>query len=184
MFLGAYFGRADRPIVESQPAFPADCAASSFAAAGFVKEGRPVAAVWRGNLLRPEWWAGARLGWVPDSSGAPRWPLFENGSSDLTLHFDETSRQFIVVQAVGFGPADVTMRTAPELTGPWTAPQIVYRPPEYYRPHVMIYSAKAHPELAGGDLVVTYATNTFQFAEHLTDGLIYYPRFLRLTRCR
>ncbi len=112
----------------------------------------PVAAVRRGNLLRPEWWAGARLGWVPDSSGAPRWPLFENGSSDLTLHFDETSRQFIVVQAVGFGPADVTMRTAPELTG--------------------------------GDLVVTYATNTFQFAEHLADGLIYYPRFLRLTRCR
>jgi hypothetical protein len=48
----------------------------------------------------------------------------------------------------------------------------------------MIYSAKAHPELAGADLVLTYSTNTFQFSEHLTDSLIYYPRFLRLTRCK
>ena len=48
----------------------------------------------------------------------------------------------------------------------------------------MIYSAKAHPQLTGADLVLTYATNTFQFAEHLTDGSIYYPHFVRLTRCK
>jgi hypothetical protein len=61
---------------------------------------------------------------------------------------------------------------------------MVYRPPEYYRPKVMIYAAKAHPELTGADLVLTYATNTFEFAEQLTDTLIYYPRFLRFARCR
>jgi hypothetical protein len=61
---------------------------------------------------------------------------------------------------------------------------MVYRPPEYYRPNVMIYAAKAHPELTGGDLNLTYATNTFDLAEQLTDSLIYYPRFVRLTRCR
>jgi len=76
------------------------------------------------------------------------------------------------------------MRAAPALTGPWSAPQMVYRPPEYYRPNMMIYAAKAHPELTGGDLILTYATNTFKFAEQLTDSLIYYPRFVRLTRCR
>ena len=48
----------------------------------------------------------------------------------------------------------------------------------------MIYSAKAHPELAGGDLVLTYDTNTFQFDELLTDSVIDYPRFLRLTGCK
>jgi hypothetical protein len=48
----------------------------------------------------------------------------------------------------------------------------------------MIYAAKAHPELTGADLVITYATNTFEFAEQLTDSLPYYPRFVRLTRCR
>jgi hypothetical protein len=140
--------------------------------------------VQRGNLRNPEWWTGNRLGWVPDSSTAPRWPLFENGASELTIHADGTTGRFIVLQAQGFGPADVVMRAAPALTGPWTGPRLVYRPPEYNRPNVMIYAAKAHPQLTGADLVVTYATNTFQFSEHLSDSLIYYPRFVRLSRCR
>lgn len=110
--------------------------------------------------------------------------MFENGSSDLTVHFDEIGKRFVVVQSVGFGPADVAVRAAPKLTGPRSAPRVVYRPPEYYRPNVMIYSAKAHPQLTGADLVLTYATNTFQFSEQLTDSLIYYPHFVRLARCR
>jgi len=88
------------------------------------------------------------------------------------------------VQTLGFGSADVMMRTAPVLTGPWSAPQMVYRPSEYYRPRVMIYAGKAHPELTGADLVVTYATNAFEFEELLTDSQTYYPRFVRLSRCR
>jgi hypothetical protein len=144
----------------------------------------PAEEVRRGNLRRPEWWAGERLGWVPDSSSAPRWPLFENGQSELTIHVDEATQRFVGVQTLGFGPADVMMRAAQTLTGRWSAPRMVYRPPEYHRPNVMIYAGKAHPQLTGGDLVLTYATNTFQFTEHLTDSLIYYPRFVRLTRCR
>jgi hypothetical protein len=138
----------------------------------------------RGDLQHPEWWAGDRLGWVPDSSSAARWPLFENGQSELTVHVDPATQRFIAVQTQGFGPADVMMRAAPTLTGPWSGPQMVYRPPEYHRPNVMIYAAKGHSQLTGADLVLTYATNTFQFSEHLTDSLIYYPRFVRLTRCR
>lgn len=141
-------------------------------------------AVRRGKLSQPEWWAGERLGWIPDSSKEQRWPLFENGQSDLTIHADQVAQRFLEVQTHGFGPADVMMRTAPILTGPWSAPRMVYRPPEYYRPNVMIYSAKAHPELSGADLLLTYATNTFQFGELSTDSLIYYPRFVRLTRCK
>ncbi len=144
----------------------------------------PAAEVRRGNLMQPEWWAGERLGWVADSSDVPRWPVFENGGSELSVHFDEATKRFIAVQSVGFGAADVAMRAAPELTGPWTPPRMVYRPPEYYRPNVMIYAAKAHPRLTGADLVLTYATNTFRFSEQLTDSLIYYPRFVRMERCR
>ena len=59
---------------------------------------------------------------------------------------------------------------------------MIFRPPEYERPKVMIYSAKAHPQLTGADLVMTYATNTFEFSEHLADSLIYYPHFVRASR--
>jgi hypothetical protein len=138
----------------------------------------------RGHLMKPEWWAGDRIGWVPDSSGTPRWPLFENGQSELSVHADPDTQRFLAVHTKGFGPADVMMRAAPSLTGPWTAPQMVYRPPEYRRPNVMIYAAKAHPHLTGADLVLTYARNTFEFAEHLTDSRTYYPRFVRLTHCQ
>ena len=144
----------------------------------------PAEAVRRGNLGQPEWWGGKRLGWIPDSSMAQRWPLFENGQTELSIHLDPATQRFIGVQSVGFGSADVMMRAAPALAGPWSAPRMVYRPPEYYRPRVMIYAAKAHPELTGADLVLTYATNTFDFAEQLADSTIYYPRFVRLTRCR
>jgi hypothetical protein len=77
----------------------------------------------------------------------------------------------------------VTMRASPTLTGPWSGPHTLYRPPEHHQPNVMIYAGKAHPPLSGADLVLTYATNTGKFSEHLTNPLSYYPHFVRLTRC-
>jgi len=141
-----------------------------------------VEAARRGDLSRPAWWAGPPWGWVADSSRTPRWPLFENGQSELSVIADSVTHEFLAVQTVGFGPADVAMRAASGLTGPWTAPRTIYHPPEYDRPNVMIYAAKAHPQLAGADLVLTYATNSFRFADQ-ADTLIYYPRFVRLMRC-
>lgn len=137
-----------------------------------------------GRLMSPEWWAGERLGWVSDSSSAARHPVFESGQSELTIHFDKPSERFIGVQTAGFGPADIMIRTAPLVTGPWSTPKLIYRPSEYYKPKAMVYSAKAHPHLTGGDMIVTYSTNSFDFGANLTDSLIYYPRFIRLTRCR
>lgn len=143
----------------------------------------PTDAVHRGDLGDPEWWAGPRHGWVPGSSTTPRVPLFERAQSELTVHFDTTSQRVLAVHTQGFGPADLVVRAAPSLTGPWSGPQPVYRPAEFYRPHVMIYAGKAHPQLAGADLVLTYATNTFDGREALRDTNIYFPRFVRLTRC-
>jgi hypothetical protein len=144
----------------------------------------PVSEVRDGNLRAPEWWGGADMGWVADESSTPRWPVFENGQSELTVHASHHDHQFLVVQTVGFGKSDLAIRSAEKLTGPWTPPELIYRPPEYDRPNVMIYSGKAHPQLTGADLVVTYSTNSFEFQEHLTDSLIYYPRFVRLQRCK
>lgn len=140
--------------------------------------------VQRGDLMAPEWWSGPDVGWVADDSMTARWPLFENGQSELAIHRDEVTQQFLVVQTKGFGKADVMMRTAPELTGPWSAPRLLFRPPEYHEPKIMIYAAKSHPQLSGADLVLTYATNSFDFGEHLSNPLSYYPHFVRLSRCK
>lgn len=133
--------------------------------------------------MQPGWWAGDRLGWVSDSSSAFRRPILQRGASELTIHRDPATKRFAAILTSGFGPADLMMMTAPAMTGPWTAPSMLYRPPEYRRPRAMIYSAKAHPPLAGADLVLTYSTNNFDFADHFADTSIYYPRFVRMTRC-
>ena len=126
----------------------------------------PVEDVASGDLMSPE-----------------SWHLLDNGQSELTILWDEFSDSFVVFQTDGFGPANIVYRFASGLMSPWSDKQIIYRPPEYDRPNVMIYAAKAHPQLEGADLVMTYATNTSEFAEHFSDSTIYYPRFVRLLRC-
>jgi hypothetical protein len=144
----------------------------------------PVERAGKGDLRSPQWWAGADIGWAGDSSSIPRWPAFENGATELTVHYDTLSRNFLAFHTVGFGAADIAIRSSPLPGGPWSGPRMIYRPSEYYRPDIMIYSAKAHPQLRGADLVLTYSTNSFRFSEQLSDSLIYYPRFVRLARCR
>jgi hypothetical protein len=142
----------------------------------------PVHQVRQGELADPEWWAGDRVGWVADTSSVQRWPLFDQAQTELTVHHDPATGRLLAVHTQGFGSADIVMRAAPTLTGPWSAPRMIYRPPEYYRHQVMIYAGKAHPHLAGADLALTYATNSFRFADH-ADPAIYFPRFVRLSRC-
>lgn len=156
----------------------------------FVDETHPIhAARWKlnglenGDLVGAEWWAGGKRGWIVDSLGASSQPLLTGGQSEMTVHLDEPSGAFVAIQTAGFGGADIAIRTAPALSGQWSGPNTVFVPPEASRPNVMIYAAKAHPQLEGADLVLTYATNTTEFPEHLTDSEIYYPHFVRLSYC-
>ncbi len=57
-------------------------------------------------------------------------------------------------------------------------------PPEAADPGVTEYAAKAHPELAGADIVVTYATNATELERLARDTALYYPRFVRVERVR
>jgi hypothetical protein len=128
-----------------------------------------------------EWWGGSDRGWFPDTeAGLDAQPVFGDGQTEFTVHFDEDAGSFLEFQTSGFGAAALVRRTAPELTGPWSAPDTVFTPPQAHFPRIMIYQAKAHPYLEGGDLVVTYCTNSFDFADHAAEGWLYYPRFLRV----
>jgi hypothetical protein len=150
----------------------------------------PAAAVADGDLSAPEWWTPS--GWVPHArrertpttTSVPHAaaPVFADGSTELSVQPDPHGGGWIEVQAIGFGAATLSLRSAPDLVGPWGPLQALYRPPESARPDVLVYAGKGHPELAGADLVVTYATNSTSFAALVADTSLYYPRFVRVTR--
>jgi len=133
-----------------------------------------------GKLLHAQWWNGrAWSGKEPEESNSAA-PVLRGAGSEFTVHRDPKTGKFVMLHSEGFGPADIVMREASQPGGPWSAPERLYRPPEFRIPRIMIYQGKAHPGLTGADLVLTYSTNSFDFKNLLADAGIYYPRFVRL----
>ena len=143
----------------------------------------PYENAYSGQLTGIEWWGGDAAGWVSGATIGSKVPLFTDAFSEATFHYDEEIGRFVATHTIGFGDADVVFRTSESITGPWSEPRTIFRPPEYGTPRVMIYAGKAHPQLAGAHLVLTYATNSFEFTEYVNDPGIYYPRFIRVNRC-
>ncbi len=145
----------------------------------------PVAALLRGDLSAVEWWDGGS--WVAPSRlfGAPA-VVIDDAGSEASLHRDPSLGVWIHLASRGFGATTLALRTAAQVTGPWSGPADVFDPPESRGPSPFVYAGKGHPELAapGGSLAVTYATNSFTFSDLLTpDGMrtLGWPRFVRLT---
>jgi hypothetical protein len=141
----------------------------------------PVTQAMGGDLREGCWWT--RTGddgpgeWSPQSQKST--PLYPQGATEFTVHRDARFDRWIAIETEGFGAADMAMRSAAELTGPWTALEKFYRLPESSDQRLMIYAGKCHPELAGADWVLTYVANSFRFEHLLETAEIYYPRFLR-----
>jgi Domain of unknown function (DUF4185) len=140
----------------------------------------PTSAVAQGDLSAPEWWTPS--GWVTQAAltGLPS-PLFADGATELSVQPDARVAGWIEVQTVGFGAATLDIRSAPAFVGPWGPLGVVYTPPESQRPGVLVYAGKGHPELAGADVVATYAANSTSFASLVSDTSLYYPRFVRVS---
>lgn len=137
-----------------------------------------------GDISNPQWWTGPKTGWVSEQDIGSTGPVFviNDAGAESSIHWDERTRSFIHIATYGFGAATIGMRTAQSLTGPWGDPVEIYRPPESDGPQPFVYSAIAHPELEGsdpGDLIVTYATNSFEFGDMFTEHgseHLYWPR--------
>ncbi len=138
----------------------------------------PEVDAWAGNLSAPEWWSGTS--WIRSEPAKKPAIVLREAATEFTVYRSPRSGKFLQFQCEGFGPADIIMRRADSPTGPWELPAKVYRPPEFSTPRVMIYQGKAHPELSGADLVLTYCTNSFDFPRLFEDPDTYYPRFVRL----
>lgn len=108
-------------------------------------------------------------------------PALTGTQVEFTVHHDAARDLYVHVQSEGFGGTDLAYRTASALTGPWSEPTVFHRPEESDLVNAFVYAGKAHPELTGADLVVTYVANSFEFADLFDNPALYYPRFVRVT---
>lgn len=140
----------------------------------------PVAEVLAGRASL-QWWDGAR--WQPARQGVAPAVVLDDAGSECSLH--RHGACYLHVQSRGFGATTIAMRTAPAITGPWSAPQDLFTPPESRAERPFVYAGKAHPEVDAGPgcLAVSYAANSFDFAALFTaegQRQLYWPRFYRL----
>jgi hypothetical protein len=140
-----------------------------------------VAALDSGDASSPLFYVGGT--WVPTPASAPDviFPsssAFDNPPTEFSVQ-KRANGSWLAVHSVGFGATDIVVRSAPLPTGPWSRGCVAFTPPESGQPGLLVYAAKAHPELAGGSLVITYATNG-GLSQVVNDLSLYFPRFVRV----
>lgn len=113
--------------------------------------------------------------------------VMKQGSTELSIRYHPELRKWLAVMfAPGAFSSTILLRSAPQLTGPWTEGQPIYRVPEMqsttpgYDKDTFCYAAKEHPEFERGDLVFTYVCNTFAVPKLATNLGIYHPKVVRM----
>ena len=144
------------------------------------------AALAAGVLSTAEWWTAD--GWRQTAEVGPKGPqiVIDDAGAESSIHWDDCARRYVHVASYGFGSASIGMRQAPALTGPWSAPVTVFRPPESDQPEPFVYAGKAHEELktaAPRRLAVTYVASSLT-PDDLTrppgDTRLYWPRLVEV----
>ncbi|HEY9871730.1 MAG TPA: DUF4185 domain-containing protein [Candidatus Obscuribacterales bacterium] len=102
--------------------------------------------------------------------------LFEDGAPEMSVKRVAGIAGFIAAYMPPFSRT-IFLRHAPAPQGPWSERIAAYRCPEK-DPRILVYSAKAHPQLAPGKLrlALTYCRNSEQFARHFDQPEIYFPQ--------
>jgi len=129
----------------------------------------------RGEFGTLEWWSGGD--WKTTVSG--RRSIQLAAGTETSVQRDPSGNDFIEINSRGFGATDIVMRLAQNLEGPWSAPMLIYRPPESDAPDAFVYAGKSHTELKGADLILTYVTNGPD-EKVAKDMSLYFPRFVKL----
>lgn len=131
-----------------------------------------------GELMAPEWFGAGN--WRPQAEvDAYPTPVLAEGAPEFSVHA-LPGGGFAMVQTVGFGDAELAVRTAPRPDGPWSEARVVFRPPESDLDGVFVYAGKGHAGLWSGGLLATYASNAWDFGRLVRDSSLYFPCFVRL----
>jgi hypothetical protein len=123
-------------------------------------------------------------GWSDKEADATA--VVENVSSEVSVHRlpSKNSNKWVMVYTEPPLGSGILIRTSVSAAGPWSEPTRVYTCPEPGTdPRLMVYSAKAHPELsAEGELLISYSVNSTDFWDVAAHADKYRPRFVRIPR--
>jgi hypothetical protein len=122
--------------------------------------------------------------WKPGFDPAHAKRVMEYGSSEMSVRYHpELKRWVAVMNEPRFPSNKVIIRTAPKLTGPWTAGKVIYEIPDMqpgapaYDRDTWCYAAKEHPEFeTPGKLLFTYVCNTLSVPKIVNNLTIYFPK--------
>jgi hypothetical protein len=119
-------------------------------------------------------------GWSPEFRDAAT--LVSGVASEYSVSYQPDRQQFILISHHDLLSPKIQLRTADAPSGPWSDPVEVWTCPEpASKKGYFAYSAKAHPEISSsGELLITYAVNSFQFGDLFSDPKLYWPRFVRV----
>jgi hypothetical protein len=109
--------------------------------------------------------------------------VMDKGTTELSIRYHSAEKKWLALLLEPNGFSDkVLLKTAPELTGPWTEGTVIYHIPEMQpgpqrEKDTFCYAGKEHPEFEGADdLVFTYVCNTMDVPKLVTQTNIYFPR--------
>jgi hypothetical protein len=120
---------------------------------------------------------------APDQMHAalkPRWSkqfqptakLFDSVPNEMSAAYNPYLQKYVAYHSL-HRENKIVMRTAAQLTGPWSEAQVVYRP-ERITDADLIYAAKEHPELARAGGRVQYVTyvNSSSYVPQLIEVML------------
>jgi hypothetical protein len=102
-------------------------------------------------------------------SFSPTASLFDSVPNEMSASYNCHLGCYVAIHSF-LRENKIVMRTASEITGPWSEPEVVFRP-ERIGDADLIYAAKEHPELARGDGKTIYLTfvNSTNYVPQLVE---------------
>jgi hypothetical protein len=133
------------------------------------------------SLADPSSWRFFHDGqWISDFQNAT--PLASGMANEASVSYQSEAKRYLAVYTE-LGLSDrIVARTAKEPWGPWSEPVLLFTCPEMKKDkNLFCYAAKAHAtEPSGGDLLVSYIVNSFDFWQVARDASLYWPRCVRV----
>lgn len=114
--------------------------------------------------------------------------VMKAGASEMSVRYHPELKQWVAVMVDPQMFSDkLLLRTAPNMSGPWTDGEVIYKIPilqksdPHYDPDTFCYAGKEHPEFEKpGELVFTYVCNTMKPKKLEAESYIYFPQVVRM----